>query len=170
MRREFSAGGVVFKKVKKGRKVKILWLIAKSRPDKNYPKNVWRLPKGWLDDEENGKKPGPYARGEKKADEDLIQKTALREVKEETVVKAKIIKKVGTERFFYKDREELVLKLVSFYLMEYEKDFPEGFDFETSEISWLSFEDAREKLTYSGEKKILEKAKEILESSLEQTG
>ena len=47
MMREFSAGGVVFKKAKS----KVLWLVAKSSPSKKYPGDIYRLPKGWVDDE-----------------------------------------------------------------------------------------------------------------------
>jgi hypothetical protein len=45
--------------------------------------------------------------------------------------------------------------------MEWVKDVPEGHDQETSEIAWMSFEEAYKKLSFSGEKLILKKAKEI---------
>ena len=76
MNLEFSSGGVVFKK----KDNKILWLITLSSPSKLYPHSYWRLPKGWLDDK-NGQ-PGPLAKGERKAGEKELQKTALREVEE----------------------------------------------------------------------------------------
>lgn len=165
MRRQFSSGGVVFKKIKtKGSIVKTFWLVAKSNPSKDYPQEIWRMPKGWLDDEDNGKNPGPFARGEEKATEEVLREAALREVREEGGVEAKIIKKIGTERFFFKNEDELIQKFVTYYLMEWVKDLPEGPGFETEKVEWLGFEDARKKLTHSGEKKVLDKAKEILDS------
>jgi len=160
--REFSAGGVVFKKAKeeKSRKKRVLWLVTKSSPSKIYPKSYWRFPKGWLDDEYGGKKPGALARGERKATEKEIQDAALREVQEEAGVKAKIIKKIGSERYFYKIKERLITKFVTFYLMEWQKDLPEGFGSETSKVEWLVYDEARKKLLHSGERKVLDKAEE----------
>ncbi|OGM10781.1 hypothetical protein A2Z22_02735 [Candidatus Woesebacteria bacterium RBG_16_34_12] len=171
MRREFSSGGVVFKRclalrAKKlktqNSKFKILWLVTKSTASKLYPKSVWRLPKGWLDDEDNGKNPGPMASGLIKASESDLKDAALKEVKEEGGVKAKIIKKIGTEKYFRKEKKETIVKFVTFYLMEWVKDSREGFGLETEEIAWLSDNKARERLSYSGERIILDKAKNLL--------
>ena len=54
------------------------------------------------------------------------------------------------------------MKFVTFYLMEWKKDLPEGFGFETSKVGWFALEKAKEKLKYKNEKEILEKANEIL--------
>jgi hypothetical protein len=55
-----------------------------------------------------------------------------------------------------------ILKFVTFFLMEYIKDKPEGFDWETSEIAWLPFAEAYKTLSFSGEKLVLKKAEELL--------
>lgn len=159
--REFSSGGVVFKKTTDG---KYLWLVAKSRPSKLYPDDVWRLPKGRLDDRFFGLKPGPKAKGIEKATEEDIQKTAIREVKEEGGVKAKIIKKIATEKFFYTSREtkERILKFVTFYLMEYVSDIKGLYLFESEKVEFLEDKEAIKKLSYSGEKKILKIATEMV--------
>jgi 8-oxo-dGTP pyrophosphatase MutT (NUDIX family) len=168
--REFSAGGVVFKKLKtQSLKVKTLWLVTKSNPSQLYPKAVWRLPKGWLDDRNQGKNPGPLASGEKKATETKIREAAIREVEEEGGIKVKIIQKIGIERYFLTIGARRILKFVIFYLMEWLEDKKEGFGFETSEIKWLSYEEARKILSYSGEKKTLDKAKAILEGGIQKT-
>ena len=52
--------------------------------------------------------------------------------------------------------------------MEWLRDLPEGHDEETSEITWLLYEDAYRKLTYPTEKQVLRKAKEILDRGLQQ--
>ncbi|KKU01410.1 MAG: NUDIX hydrolase [Candidatus Woesebacteria bacterium GW2011_GWE1_45_18] len=163
--REFSAGGVVFKKEED----RILWLIAKMAPLPKplHPPNTWRLPKGWLDDA-GEMVPGPLASGEKKAKEEDLQKGALKEVAEEGGVGAKIVQKIGTIKFFFNSTRGKVLKFVTFYLMEWLRDLPEGHDEETSEITWLLYEDAYRKLTYPTEKQVLRKAKEILDRGLQQ--
>ncbi|MCX6706333.1 MAG: NUDIX domain-containing protein [Candidatus Woesebacteria bacterium] len=141
--REFSSGGVVYRKEKN----KILWLVTKSAVSDLYPKAVWRLPKGWIDE------------GEK------AEEAALREVREEGGVEAKIIQKIETIRYFFTTSDKTkILKFVTFYLTEWAKDLPEGFDEETSEIAWLSYEEAYKKLSFSGEKQVLKKAKELLNS------
>ena len=54
------------------------------------------------------------------------------------------------------------MKFVTFYLMEWQKDLPEGHDTETSEVAWLPYDEAYKKLSFSGEKQILKKAKLLL--------
>lgn len=158
MKREFSAGGIVFKKIQlQNERLQVLYLLAKSSPSPEYPNAIWRLPKGWIDDKDNGKNPGPIASGERKASEEELQTAALREVQEEAGVEATILKKIGTETYFLKHDGERVMKFVTFYLMEWEKDLPEGFGFETSEIGWFEFDEARKLLKSSGEKKMIEK-------------
>lgn len=165
MKRQFSAGGVVYKVADSG---SVEWLITRSIPSKQFPKAVWRLPKGWLDDNNGGKHPGELGSGVKKATEEEIQSAALREVREEAGVEAKIIKKLKTERYFLTIDGERILKFATFYLMKFSKDLPEGFSKdETSEVAWLEFERARERLSYLREKKILDKAKETLESGMQ---
>jgi 8-oxo-dGTP pyrophosphatase MutT (NUDIX family) len=166
--REFSAGGAVFKRVRgrESKKVEVFWLITRSSPSKDYPKAVWRLPKGWLDDEVGGKRPGPLATGMARAGEEDLQTAALREVKEEAGIDAKIIAKIGTERFFFTTKAKTrILKFVTFYLMEWQKDLPEGPGFETSEVAWLSFDQAVIRLSYNSEKQVLKRAKILFEQS-----
>jgi 8-oxo-dGTP pyrophosphatase MutT (NUDIX family) len=158
--REFSSGGVVFKKDNEN----ILWLIRKTSPSDLFPKSNWMLPKGWLDDEGEGV-PGPMASGKIKATVDALEKTAVREVKEEGGVEAEIVEKIGTVKFPYNHPARgRVLKFVTFYLMGWKKDCPDGFDFETSEVTWLPFEEAYKTLSFSMEKSVLKKAKELLAS------
>jgi 8-oxo-dGTP pyrophosphatase MutT (NUDIX family) len=175
--REFSAGGVVYKrslplrgkKVKSQKSnVKSYWLVTRSNPSKDYPRAVWRLPKGRLDDSGGGELPGPYASGLKKAPEELMQKAALREVAEEAGVEAAIIQRVITDRYFFTLKGgQKILKFVTFYLMEWKSDIPSGFGSETSKIGWYPYQEARKTLSYSGERKILDKAKEILDRGLQ---
>lgn len=158
--REFSSGGVVFKK----EKGKTLWLVRKTSKSKLYPKQHWMLPKGRVDDAD-GDQPEPMAKGLIKADPSSLEAAAIREVNEEGGVKAKIIKKIATSMYSFKDPNRgKILKFVTFFLMEYIKDLPEGFDWETEEVLWLDFESAKRKLSFSAEKQMLVKANELLAS------
>lgn len=164
MDREFTSGGTVYRKFQiSNDKFQIKWLVTKSTPSEIYPKGYWRLPKGWLDDEKGGKEPGPLTRGEKKATDEILRKTALREVEEEGGVRAKIVKKIGTLRFF---RGLNTLKFVTFYLMEWVQDIASGPGPETEKVKWLPYSSAKKMLKYPGEKEFLEKAKVILDSGV----
>lgn len=152
--REFSSGGVVYK----GN----LWLIRKTTASKDYPNQYWMLPKGRIDDTKDDK-PGLMASGRVKADPKSLEEAALREVREETGVEAKIRTKIGTSMYSFVDPKiGKILKFVTFFLMEYVRDLPEGFDWETEEIKWLSYEEAYKTLSFGGEKQIFKKAKELL--------
>ncbi len=156
--REFSSGGVVYKN--EGEKV--LWLIGKSTPSKRFPETYWRLPKGWMDDRDGGDNPGPISSGEVKATDNDLKTGALREVKEEVGVEAKIISKLPTSQYFTNSSRGRVMKFVTYFLMEWVRDIPEGFDFETSETAWLPYKEAIEKLHSPNEKEVLKKAEEFL--------
>jgi len=152
--REFSSGGVVFKGDK--------WLVRATMPSDLFPKTYWMLPKGWIDDA-GSQTPGPMASGKLKADEKSLRETALREVREEAGVSAEIVEKIGTVKYFFDHpMRGKILKFATFYLMKWKKDLPEGFDDETSEVSWLPYEEAYKKLSFGGEKQTLKKAKDIL--------
>lgn len=164
MKFEYSSGGAVFKRTSSNR---FFWLITRSSPSKEFPESYWRLPKGWIDDEID--KPGIYARGEKKATDQVIREAALREVREEAGVEAEILKKIGTKKLFFTKSGEKILKFVTFYLMEWKKDLPEGPGFETSQVGWDLFEEATGKLKYKSEKEVLRKANEILASGTQES-
>lgn len=160
--REFSSGGVVFKK----EKGKVLWLVRKTAASDLYPKQYWMLPKGRIDDLE-GDKPGPMASGKLRADEASLQLAALREVAEETGVEAKIVSKIETIKYSFTDPNRgKILKFVTFYLAEWLSDLSGGFDSETSEIAWLSYEEAYKILSFAGEKEILKQAKDAIALSV----
>lgn len=157
MIRQFSAGGVVYKKTGD----KVLFLICK-RSD-NIPNFSWNLPKGWLDDAASDE-PGPFTLGQKRATSDQVQESALREVREEGGVEAKIIQRLGTDQFFFVDHHhEKIFKTVIYFLMEYIRDLPEGFGVETSEITWADSAKACELLkSRKGELNLILKANQIV--------
>jgi len=150
MLRQFSAGGVVFKK----EKGKIFWLLVQPAINDQFRKSDrWQLPKGLLE------------KGEKSA------AAALREVEEEGGVKANILAKIDVIKIFFKNSfeenppaggKETIFKTIVFYLMEYLEDVRGGHDWEVGQVSWFPFKEATEKLSFKSEKQILEKAQKLL--------
>ena len=160
MTREFSSGGVVFKE----NEGEVLWLVRSTAPSALYPTQYMMFPKGWLDDAGPGI-PGPMASGKIKANEESLREAAMREVLEEGGIEPVVIKKIGTQKYSYEHPVRgPILKFVTFYLMKWIKDLPEGHDGETSEVFWLPFEEAKKQLSFGGEKQMLVKAKKLLAS------
>ena len=146
MRREFSAGGVLVRRLA-GR-----WMVAAIRPA-GKPAGLWALPKGRIDD---GEPP---------------EETALREVAEETGAHGRSLGKLGDVKYTFtwppKPAEgERIFKIVSFFLVRYEGgrlgDVPEEFRHEVAEVKWLPLEEAPRLLAYGGEKEMARKALERL--------
>ena len=159
LKREFSAGGVVFKRNEEGPS---LWLITQHKPSRRMPNPIWRLPKGWIDNK-NKVTPGEVASGTRRGSEKEIQEGALREVKEEGGIEARIIRKLATTKFFFSFKGVRFLKFVTFYLMEWLRDLEEGPGEETQAVDWLPFDEAKKKLEYSSERAALKRAEEMLE-------
>jgi 8-oxo-dGTP pyrophosphatase MutT (NUDIX family) len=139
MNREFSAGGAVYKE--EGGLV--LWLVRRNKPNELYPdENRWTLPRGWIE------------KGESAED------TAVREVKEEGWTEAEIIKKITDSKFVYTPKgKEKTFKVITYYLMKYSGDSNQRGEIEeTAEVVWLPYEEARKRLVFSGEKKVLDMA------------
>jgi 8-oxo-dGTP pyrophosphatase MutT (NUDIX family) len=143
MRREFSAGGVVVRRMR-GR-----WWIAVVRPrrDPDRPR-VWALPKGLIDEGEHG------------------LETAVREVYEETGLRARGERKLGDVRYVYTWDGERIFKVVSFFLLRAVGgrigDLPAGMEIEVAEARWVLLDDAMTVLSYGGEKDMARKALEVL--------
>ena len=140
-KREFSSGGAVFRKLKtKNEKLKIEWLVAKHS---GYHK--WVLPKGLVEE------------GEK------LEETAVREVEEETGIKAKVIAKIPEpEKYIYTMNGVKIFKMVTYFLMEYVSGDIKNHDFEMEEVEWLTFDEAKKTLNFHGAKEVLDKARALL--------
>lgn len=153
LKREFSSGAVVFKKNK--------FLLGKHS---GYHK--WVLPKGLIEKGEESRQ------------------TALRETEEEMGIKAKIIltKPIHIEEYFYfadfKEKENntrrvaiyqeqgggktKVFKTVTFYLMEYVSGDPKNHGWEMEDAGWFEYSQALKLMSFTGEKKALQKAFKLL--------
>jgi 8-oxo-dGTP pyrophosphatase MutT (NUDIX family) len=148
MQREFSAGGVLVRRLG-GR-----WVLAAIRPA-GKPPGLWALPKGRIDAGESG------------------EATALREVAEETGAHGRSLGKLGDVRYTFtwppkSPDAQRIFKVVSFFLVRYEGgrlgDVPEQFRHEVAEVKWLPLDEAPKLLAYGGEKDMARKALTVLES------
>ena len=137
VRREFSAGGVLVRRLD-GR-----WVVAAIRPA-GKPEGLWALPKGRIDAGETG------------------EQTALREVAEETGARGRSLGKLGDVRYWFNWEGERVFKVVSFFLVRYESgelgDIPAEFRHEVDEVRWLPLAEAPRLLAYRGEREMAAKA------------
>jgi len=84
--------------------------------------------------------------------------TALREVREETGVEARIVEKLGDVRYFYQRGGKRIFKRVTFYLLAYRGGSLEDHDDEVEEARWMPLAEAVEALSYDGEREIAERA------------
>ena len=141
MRREFSSGGVLVRRLR-GR-----WMVAAIRPA-GRPPGLWALPKGQIDDGESG------------------EETALREIAEETGASGRSLGKLGDVRYQFMWEGERIFKVVSFFLVRYESgklgEIPEAFRHEVAEVRWLPLDEAPRLLAYQGERRLAEKAIAVL--------
>jgi len=90
------------------------------------------------------------------------EQAALREVEEETGVRARLVRKLGDVRYVYTWEGERIFKVVSFFLLRYTSgrigDLPPGMEREVAEARWLPLEDAPRLLAYGGERETAKKA------------
>lgn len=137
LKTQVSSGGVIFRRRDDG--IEVAMVAVKGG-------NVWCLPKGIID------------KGE------VPEKTAIREVAEETGLKGTIIEKLGEITYWYYIKEENTKcrKTVHFFLMEYEGGDVSNHDWEVDDASWFPIDEALKKASYRGEREMIEKARKKL--------
>lgn len=135
MKREFSAGGIVFK----GNQVLLICNAALRDPSKSY----WGFPKGHLD------------QGEKSPE------AALREVEEETGIEAQLLDKIGDSKYVFTFEGEKIFKVVTMFLMEYRSGELKKQAEEVLEVRWVDPQEALKLLSFSKDREFLKKALEV---------
>ncbi|MBA4374078.1 MAG: NUDIX hydrolase [Thermodesulfovibrio sp.] len=134
LKRQTSSGGVIYKKTDDTYFVALI-----SVKEGKF----WCLPKGLLD---KGETP---------------EMTAVREVREESGLNGRIIEKLGDITYWYFIRGENTKcrKTVHFYLMEFESGDTSQHDLEVDGAEWFPLEEALKKISFKGDRRILETAK-----------
>ncbi len=140
LKRQTSSGGVIYQK-----RGDTFYVAVVSVRNGQY----WTLPKGLLD---KGETP---------------EMTAVREVREESGLNGRIIGKLGeiTYWYFLKGENTKCRKTVHFYLMEYESGDTSAHDFEVDTAEWFPLDEALKKVSFKGDRKILQEAKARLLSA-----
>ena len=135
MKREFSAGGIVFNN--KGQ-ILLINNAALRDPQKSY----WGFPKGHIQE------------GEKSQD------AAVREVEEETGLDVKVLEKIGDSKYVFTMEGEKIFKVVVMFLM---KAMNEEIKIQTEELlaaDWFNPEEARDKISFTKDRELLKQALE----------
>jgi 8-oxo-dGTP pyrophosphatase MutT (NUDIX family) len=137
LKRQVSSGGVIFRRQDDITEV-VLVSVRQGR--------FWCLPKGIID---QGETP---------------EQTAVREVREESGLSGKILDSLGEINYWYYIRGENTKcrKTVHFFLMEYLEGSTSGHDREVDEARWFPIGEALEKISFKGDRAVLEKAAALL--------
>lgn len=136
---QVSAGGVAFRR--RGRRIDIA-LISVGEQGR------WQLPKGRV------------GRGESN------EMAAMREVREETGLVTEMVGLLDEVEYWYYSSSRAgrvrIHKFVHFYLLRYTAGDVHDHDHEVNEARWVSINKAHEMLTFPSEKKVVERAREML--------
>jgi 8-oxo-dGTP pyrophosphatase MutT (NUDIX family) len=137
---QISAGGVAFRK--KGRRIEVALISVGDE-------NRWQLPKGIVD------------KGE------ATEAAARREVREEAGIDAEMIDRIDRVEYWYFSKEQnqrvRYHKFVYFFLLRYKSGDVKDHDSEVNEARWFDIDEAIAELAFNSEKKIVEKAKALIE-------
>jgi 8-oxo-dGTP pyrophosphatase MutT (NUDIX family) len=134
-----SAGGVVYRRTEDGHIEVVLASRRTRRGDL-----AWGLAKGGIEDGETR------------------EGAAVREVREETGLRAEIEEDLGDTRYMYVWEDVRIRKTVHFFLMRHTGGDVDDRDDEMEEVRWFPLERALKRAAYRGERDVLQRAAELL--------
>jgi 8-oxo-dGTP diphosphatase len=139
--RQVSAGGVVYRRTAGGAEVAIVRV---------GPKRRWQLPKGIVDE---GEKP---------------EQTAVREVREEAGVDARLVAPLDTIEYWYAGDERdgrrvRFHKFVHLFVLEYTSGDVADHDHEVDEARWVPLAEATSMLSFESERKAMKQALALID-------
>jgi 8-oxo-dGTP diphosphatase len=140
MKREFSAGGIIFND-------KNQVLLINNAAMRNPKKSYWGFPKGHIHEDESSKD------------------AAIREVKEETGIEVEVIEKIGDSKYVFTIEGEKIFKVVIMFLMRHSSGEIKIQEEELLGAEWVSTEEALKKLSFPKDKQLLNLALSILSKS-----
>jgi periplasmic divalent cation tolerance protein len=136
--REVSAGGVIYRRNADDFEIALI-----------HVRHRWGLPKGHVEEGERD------------------EEAALREVREETGLEGKLIRKLGEIRYSYRDKTKgdepvRINKRVHFFLLRYLKGDVRDHDQEADDARWFPIEQAIKQLKFATERKMVHRAMSML--------
>src|SRR5574341_1136674 len=136
--KEVSAGGVIYRRSGDAFEIALI-----------HTRNRWGLPKGHVEEGER------------------VEDAALREVREETGLEGKLVRKLGDIRYSYRDNTKQgepirIYKRVYFYLMRYLRGDVRDHDHEADDARWFLIDQALKQLKFATEKKMVHRAMTVL--------
>lgn len=140
-KQQVSAGGVAFRK--RGAKIYVALISVGDNPR-------WQLPKGLVGKNEP------------------VEEAAMREVREETGLETEMVAPVDTVEYWYvsgsKGGQRVRFhKFVHFFLLRYKSGKTADHDTEVNEARWMEISRAEELLAFASEKKVVARAREMIE-------
>lgn len=136
-RQEHSSGGAVIAVRDGAPHVALIATRSRTR---------WGLPKGAVSEGETS------------------EAAALREVREETGIEARIVKPLDTIEYTFRAGDTLIFKRVDFYLMEYVAGELEPQLSEVDDVEWVELTASLKRASFESERKLLETALQELSS------
>ena len=106
-----------------------------------------------------GKKTLALPKGGPTAGEDGAA-TAAREVREETGLTVSVREELGTVEYWYRRAGRRIFKTVRFYLCDYVSGETADHDHEVDDALWMPLAEAREALSFAGERDMVARAME----------
>ncbi len=91
--------------------------------------------------------------------------TATREVREETGLNATVRTELGEVTYWYRRSGRRVRKTVRFFLFDFVDGSTDDHDHEVTEARWMPLEEAARRMTYPGERQMVERAIGVLARS-----
>ena len=137
MKREFSAGGIIFND--QGQV-----LLIKNAQMKDPSKSYWGFPKGHLEEGEDS------------------QTAAIREVKEETGINVEVVSKLGDSRYIYTGDNQKIFKVVTVFILKVMSGELKIQPEEIIEAKWIDPTKALSILSFSNDKKLLNQALKLI--------
>ena len=90
------------------------------------------------------------------------EQTIAREVREETGITATVRERLGQVDYTYRRGGRRIDKTVHFYLCAFEAGDTADHDHEVDDARWMPLREARRRLSYPGEREMIERALSIL--------
>ena len=112
---------------------------------KRHGRLLWSLPKGHIEDGET------------------VEETAVREVREETGIIARVVRPLGSIDYWFVAERRRIHKTVHHFLLEADGGELSDEDVEVTEVAWVPLDELDSRLAYTDERKLVRKARELFE-------